>query len=191
MYIQIVHKLETEDNAARQATCHDLLEAVKKDNLLHHVVFCDESTFQTYGDANKHTYRIRANEQSKCTARVATEHTQSECVDRIRKVEEETITNNVYLDMLERFLELQLRNVWIMDTVLLQNGAPPHFALTVLDYLSHAFPSKWVGSRFAKNVGTAVTIFDPRDFIHWGFVEFKVYQVKVRNNEQFKKRLQT
>ena len=34
----------------------------------------------------------------------------------------------------------------IMDTVVfLQDGAPPHFAITVRDYLNQAFPGRWIG----------------------------------------------
>ena len=56
---------------------------------------------------------------------------------------EKTVTGNTYLDMLEQFLEPQLISDGIMDTVVFQqDGAPPHFAITVRDYLNQAFPGR-------------------------------------------------
>ena len=57
-----------------------------------------------------------------------------------------TVTGNVYLDMLEQFLEPQLISDGIINTVVFQqDGAPPHFAITVRDYLNQAFPGRWLG----------------------------------------------
>ena len=61
--IQFVHKLEDEDYAARQAMCYALLDAVRYENLMQHVLFNDQATFHTYGHVNKHNCRICADEQ--------------------------------------------------------------------------------------------------------------------------------
>ena len=45
--------------------------------------------------------------------------------------------SNIYLNISELFLELQLQDDGILDTVVFQyNGAPPHFVHIVHDYLS-------------------------------------------------------
>jgi hypothetical protein len=48
-----------------------------------------------------------------------------------------SIMSNIYLNISELFLELQLQDDGILDTVVFQyNGAPPHFVHIVHDYLS-------------------------------------------------------
>ena len=61
--IKIVHKLEGEDYVARQAVCYDLLDAVRNENLMQHVLFNDEATFHTCGHVNRHICHIWADEQ--------------------------------------------------------------------------------------------------------------------------------
>lgn len=39
-----LHKVEAENIVAKQAICHDLLDAVENDNLIHHVLSSDEAT---------------------------------------------------------------------------------------------------------------------------------------------------
>ena len=58
-----MHKLYEDEKAAKQAMCHDLLEAVENDNLMQHVMFSDEATFHTCGHVNRHNCRIRADKQ--------------------------------------------------------------------------------------------------------------------------------
>ena len=56
---------------------------------------------------------------------------------------ENTVTEGTYLDMLEQFLEPQLRQDGILGTVVYQqDGAPPHFALPVREYLTRTFPNR-------------------------------------------------
>jgi hypothetical protein len=48
--------------------------------------------------------------------------------------------------MLSEWLVPQLQQAGIKDTVVLQlDGAPPHFALHVCDYLNETFPGRWFG----------------------------------------------
>ena len=55
---------------------------------------------------------------------------------------ENTVTGGTYLDMLKQFLEPQLQQDGILGTVVYQqDGAPPHFALAVREYLTRTFPN--------------------------------------------------
>jgi hypothetical protein len=48
--------------------------------------------------------------------------------------------------MLSEWLVPQLQQAGIKDTVVLQlDGAPPHFALQVRDYLNETLPGWWIG----------------------------------------------
>ncbi|PSN41972.1 hypothetical protein C0J52_10538 [Blattella germanica] len=49
---------------------------------------------------------------------------------------------DMYFDMLQLFLQPQLEQDGIIDTVVLQqDGAPPHFALAVHEYIN----DRWIG----------------------------------------------
>ena len=153
-HIQVLHKLDEEDYAARKAVCYDLMEAVNNENLFEHILSSDEATFHTCGKVNKHNCRIWGNEPP---------HTTHEWQRDTPKVNvwlgftkstvygpfmfaEGTITGNTYLDMLRDFLEPQLEQDGILDSVVFQqDGAPPHFALAVRAYLNQRFPNRWIG----------------------------------------------
>ena len=85
-HIQIVHKLEDEDYAARQAMCYNLLDAVRNEHLMQHVLFSDEATFHTCGHVNGHNCRIWADEQAKCVTGMGTGLAKGKCVDGNHKI---------------------------------------------------------------------------------------------------------
>ena len=55
----------------------------------------------------------------------------------------------------ERYLTMLRDNVWpiisawdnIEDLIFMQDGAPPHFAIVVREWLNAQFPKKWMGCR--------------------------------------------
>ena len=51
--LQLQHHWE---HVARQAMCHDLVEAVANENLMNNILFSDEATFHIYGCVNRHNY---------------------------------------------------------------------------------------------------------------------------------------
>ncbi|KFM73669.1 hypothetical protein X975_18009, partial [Stegodyphus mimosarum] len=134
--IQTVHKLEPEDYAARQAMCYGLLEAVDNENLMENVLFSDETTFHRSGHANRHNCRMRADKQpnvlcesQKDTPKVNVWITIAKLCESFTFAER-TITGEIYLDMLQQYLEPQLVSNGIIDSIVYQqNGAPPHFAI--------------------------------------------------------------
>ena len=57
---------------------------------------------------------------------------------------EDTVTSDVYLDMLQLFAVPQLLEYY-PDVIFQQDGAPPHWSLEVRSYLEQTFPGKWIG----------------------------------------------
>ena len=55
----------------------------------------------------------------------------------------------------ERYLTMLRKEVWpiisawdnIEDLIFMQDGAPPHFAIVVREWLNAQFPGKWMGRR--------------------------------------------
>ena len=100
----------------------------------------------THVDMSIHTMQDMGREPTKCDAGVGTGHTQSKCVVRINQVNSlralHVCRENCYWKRIPRYV----RTVFgtpidvSMDTVVFQqDGAPPHFAITVRDYLNQVF----------------------------------------------------
>ena len=87
---------------------------------------------------------------------------------------ENTVTGCTYLDMQEQFLEPQLQHDGILGTVVYQqDGAPPHFALPVREYLNRTFPNRWTGRGSARLWAARSPYLTPMDFFLWGFSKTK------------------
>ena len=197
-HVQIVHKLEAEDYAARQAMCYDLLEAVRNENLMENVLFSDEATFHISGHVNRHNCRIWANEQPNRLHESQRDTPKVNVWIGITKSKlygpfmfaERTITGEIYLDMLQQYLEPQLISDGIIDTVVYQqDGAPPHFATIVRNYLNETFPDRWIGRGSQRLWAPRSPDLNPLDFFVWGFLKSKVYRVKIRSIQQLKQRI--
>jgi hypothetical protein len=99
------------------------------------------------------------------------------------------ITGQVYHDMLNEWLEPQLQQAGIKDTVVLQSdGAPPHFALHVRDYLNETFPGRWIGrGSEASPASFAWPLRSPDlttpDNALWGFIKERVSKMRYRTTE--------
>ena len=94
---------------------------------------------------------------------------------------ENTATGGMHLDMLEQFLEPQLRQDGILGTVVYQqDGAPPHFALPVREYLNRTFPNRWIGRGSHGLWAARSPDLTPMDFFLWGFArKFVIWQFEV------------
>ena len=61
------------------------------------------------------------------------------------------VTGITYLDLLQQFLEPQLVQDGILDSVVYQqDGASLHFSLIVRNYLIDTFPGRWFGRASLK-----------------------------------------
>src|SRR5581483_7773486 len=59
---------------------------------------------------------------------------------------ERTITAEAYLDILQNKMLPQFQNLSnSQDIYFMQDGAGPHYALTVRNYLNNQFPERWIG----------------------------------------------
>lgn len=64
-----------------------------------------------------------------------------------------------------------------------QDGAPPHFALTVRALLDLKFPNRWIGRRGTIDWPPRLIDLTPMDFFFWGTVKDKVFARKPRTVE--------
>ena len=70
-----------------------------------------------------------------------------------------------------------------------QDGAPPHYAANVRNYLNTAFPGRWIGRRGAIEWPARSPDLTPLDFYLWGNLKHKVYVIKPTNIEDLKYRI--
>lgn len=62
-----------------------------------------------------------------------------------------------------------------------QDGAPPHFALQVRNFLNNTFPERWIGRRGAIEWPPRSPDLSPLDFFFWGYLKDRVYKIKPQN----------
>lgn len=66
------------------------------------------------------------------------------------------------------------------------DGAPPHYALRVRNYMDSEFPGRWIGRGGPKDWPPRSPDLSPLDFFLWGYLKRTVYASRPRNIEQLK-----
>lgn len=91
----------------------------------------------------------------------------------------ETVNGNNYLQMLqESFLPALQGFEAHEDMFFMQDGAPPHYATVVRDWLDLNFAGKWIGRRGSVEWPARSPDLTPPDFFLWGYVKNFVYGLK-------------
>lgn len=68
----------------------------------------------------------------------------------------------------------------------MQDGAPPHYASGVRQWLDENFPARWIGRRGAIDWPARSPDLSPADFFLWGYLKDIVYKTKPRNLHELK-----
>ena len=76
------------------------------------------------------------------------------------------------------------------NVLFMQDGAPPHWAQRVRDWLNETFPDRWIGRGGPgdTNINCPARSPDltPMDFFVWGFIKSKVYDRNYQNFDELK-----
>ena len=99
------------------------------------------------------------------------------------------VTQESYLDMLQSYLEGFLNNLsepQRSSMFFQQDGAPPHYATIVRNYLHEQFPGRWIGRRGRIEWLARSPDLTPLDFFLWGHLKSVVYQNRPRNIDELK-----
>ena len=82
-----------------------------------------------------------------------------------------------YLEILREVVVPQLQTKPNFDILFQQDGAPPHYALRVRDYLNEVFPQRWFGRRGSVEWPPRSPDLTPVDFFFFlGVVKNKVHE---------------
>lgn len=91
---------------------------------------------------------------------------------------EAPVTGERYLDMLQTFFFPQVQQQ--RDFLFQQDGAPPHYARCVREWLDINFHGRWIGRRGPIDWPARSPDLSPMDFFVWGVLKDMVYKEKPR-----------
>ncbi|CAM1305628.1 Uncharacterised protein r2_g1547 [Pycnogonum litorale] len=93
----------------------------------------------------------------------------------------------------ERYLTMLQDEIWpvvnIKDLIFMQDGAPPHFAIVVREWLNLHFPGRWLGRRGPHEWPARSPDLTPCDFFLWGWLKEQVYSTKPTTLEELERRI--
>ena len=75
------------------------------------------------------------------------------------------------------------------NTYFQQDGAPPHYARSVREYLDATFPGRVIGRRGTIEWPPRSPDMSPLDYFLWGYVKSKVYATKPANLAELERRI--
>jgi hypothetical protein len=192
--IQLEQKLRENDKPVRHTFVLEMLSRLDDDDVfMKHVVFSDDATFHVSGKVNRHNCRIWRSENPHKV--MAHEHDApkfnmwcaltSDSVIGPFFFEEATVTGASYLNMLQNYAITRISQVYFFQ----QDGAPPHFANTVKAFLDQQFPGKWIGRSGLIAWPPRSPALTPLDFFLWGYIKDLVYQTKVQDVTELRRRI--
>ena len=92
----------------------------------------------------------------------------------------------------ERYLAMLQNDVWpvvstwpnLNDLVFMQDGAPPHYATVVRNWLDRSFDQQWLGRAGPHEWPARSPDLTPCDFFLWGYVKEEVYKTNPKTLDQ-------
>lgn len=203
--IRLVHELNEDDFDRRIEFCESLTERINlHQNFLYKICFSDESTFSLNGEVNRQNCRYWSDTNPHLYRQVHTQRPQKLNVwagilgDHIIGpfFIDDNLTGEKYLDVLEnriipcinRAIEEDM-NLFENEIVFQQDGAPPHYAAPVRQFLDDHFPGRWIGRRGPTEWPPRSPDLTPSDFFLWGHLKSKVYEIESTTLEDLRENI--
>lgn len=108
----------------------------------------------------------------------------------------ENVCGPNYLRMLQQFF-LPVVQEWpnFDDLVFMQDGAPPHWALRVRNWLDEEFSLRWMGRGTDEKPAPFAwppnsPDLTPCDFFLWGWIKSQVYTTPIANLDELRRRIE-
>ena len=147
--LQVVQAVIAADKRKRKQFGVDMQEKLEEDEFNERLVFSNEATFHTNGKVNRHNVRIWGEENPHATIEHERDSPKVNMFCAISKNHvhgpfffEGKVTGDVYLQMLQNWLIDELIANEHEDFIYQQDGAPPHWKLTVRAYLHDNLPRR-------------------------------------------------
>lgn len=196
----LVHGLLEDDLDRRMEFCekwHGKLQSSPR--LADRVIWSDESIFKLNGHVNRHNsiYWSTSNPQHHLEVNM---NAPGLTVWAAMSSEgligpfffDNTVNGTNYLEMLQTFLwpaiegHRHQHELWFQ-----QDGAPPHYATSVRQWLGEHFPNRWLGRRGAVEWPPRSCDLTPLDFFLWGYLKELVYTRKPTTLAQLRQQIIT
>lgn len=202
--IQSAQALLDDDYDRRVECCELLLYHINGDpTFLDNLWWSDECTFHVSGKVNKQNCRIWGNEMPHDRREVERDSPKVNvwCALSQRGIigpfffeNDAEVAVNVnhhnYLAMLRDFFIPHLTQLAdIDDSFFQQDGAPPHFALDVREFLNTTFPERWIGRRGPLEWAPRSPDLTPLDFFLWGHLKTLTYKTAPTGVNDLKQRI--
>lgn len=183
--LQRVQRLTNSDHQRRVAFAQQQLQRMAEDHLfLGNLMFTDEAHFCLHGGVNRQNYRFwsDANPHWFTEIPLHSPHVtvwigigQSGIVGPF--FFNETVNSERYLAMLENSVLPALQEFPNYDALIfMHDGAPPHWAITVRNFLDANFPMRWMGRGSQQYPWPARSPdLTPCDFFLWGYLKSLLY----------------
>ena len=196
---RLVQHLHEDDFDRRKEFCETMIENFQNDiGLVDRIIWSDEATFKLDGSVNRHNsvYYATQNPHLIQTKEVAS---LGLCVWAAIHSGgifgpfffAGTVNGQCYLEMLQQQFIPALETLPNHDEYLFQqDGAPPHYANVVRDWLNSRFDGQWIGRRGsfcdwpARSPDLTVC-----DFFLWGYIKDRVYKTRSVNLAELCKRI--
>jgi hypothetical protein len=107
----------------------------------------------------------------------------------------DSITGDFYLELLRDHVLPELQGHPAFDRlVFMQDGAPPHYATIVRDWLDEHFPLRWIGRGSPINMAPIrwppySPDLTPMDFWLWGYVKSRIYATQPDDLDELEQRI--
>ena len=181
--IEIHQKLYDDDYDRRVEMTETLLPILRNPGNKNNIFFSDEATFDLVGRVHKQNCRIWGYEKPVIVHEEPLHSPKinvwcamsSNCIIGPYFFDEETIDGKNYLKMLnDYFHPILVRKRIVRSVIFQQDGAPPHYEVSVRDWLNKKFPGKWIGRRGSIEWAPRSPDLTQCDFFLWGYLKQKV-----------------
>ncbi|RYA74177.1 hypothetical protein DD595_24615 [Enterobacter cloacae complex sp. 4DZ3-17B2] len=200
--VRLVQQLNEDDPDRRLQFAELMMNRIDADaGFLNRIVFSDEATFFLNGAINRHnmSYWSETNPNWMVDSR-STQYPEKVNVwaGIINNAVvgpffiEGTLTGQKYHDMLRDDIIPAIQVIVGEDfdqTWFQQDGAAPHYATDVRNYLSDVFAERWIGRRGVIEWPPRSPDLTPLDYFLWGYLKDRVYRTKPVNIEEVKQRI--
>jgi len=192
----LCQKLNEDDPDRRVQFAEEFLRRVAEDpGFTSRVIWSDEANFKLNGHVNRHNAVFWSARNPHRTMAVAQQGPglMVWCGifdDRIIGpffIEDGTVTGERYLRLLQEQLWPVVADHPQLDQLFFQHdGAQPHYALVVRQWLDASFPGRWIGRRGALEWPARSPDMTPPDFWLWGVIKENVYGRRPASVEQLR-----
>lgn len=200
-HITLTQELRPGHILARINFCQWALQMIQNDrHFFRYVLFSDEAKFYSDGHLNRHNCHYWSNEnphwyrtmnhQNRWSLMVWCGIVNGYLIGPYffnRNVDRDS-----YLELLRDHLPVLLENVDLATRIRMwfqQDGAAPHFAVIVREFLNNQYNGRWIGRRGSVEWPPNSPDLTSPDFFLWGYVKNVVFQQRPTTREDMMERI--